>query len=336
MTLKKVVIGHDHGDIDSYVTEGERKYYLISIGKGSYFTDLWLDAASVRSSILVGRYTSVGQRVVFEIGYNHDHHMVSTYPFRDFKIRDDDVNHFYENNHYQIIIGNDVWIGEGVKILGGVHIGNGAVIGMGAVVTKDVPPYSVVVGNPARVVKYRFDKDTIQKLESIKWWNWTDEAIEAAREDMTDPVRFVDKYYKEISIPENDFTQTMDEAKNAGSMTFYFALDNDSPRPLWDKVLAAFCEAFSSNNNMTLFLEVPDSLDSVLPEEDLNKLNAFLAKCPGIVAISGDSAASTAILCHVSTYIASSCVKAIYYVDMAELLGIEVRSACDWESGLFE
>lgn len=72
-----------------------------------------------------------------------------------------------------IIIGNDVWVGSGAKILSGVTIGDGCVIGAGAVVAKSVPAYSVVVGNPGRVVKMRFDTSTIEKLMIMKWWDWS-------------------------------------------------------------------------------------------------------------------------------------------------------------------
>lgn len=78
------------------------------------------------------------------------------------------------NNIFQefkeIEIGNDVWIGQRVMIMGGVHVGNGAVIGAGAIVTKDVPPYAIVGGIPAKLIRYRFPENVIQQLEESKWW----------------------------------------------------------------------------------------------------------------------------------------------------------------------
>lgn len=77
----------------------------------------------------------------------------------------------------EIVIGNDVWVGSSVKIMPGIHIGNGAVIGAGAIVTKDVPPYAIVGGVPAKVIRFRFPDDVIMKLEESKWWNLDDEVL---------------------------------------------------------------------------------------------------------------------------------------------------------------
>lgn len=93
-------------------------------------------------------------------------------------------------------IGNDVWTGFRSTILSGVTVGDGAVIGAGAVVSRDVPPYAIVVGNPAHVVRYRFPQDQIQKLLDIKWWNWSDEKILQEQRSIMGPIdEFISKHH---------------------------------------------------------------------------------------------------------------------------------------------
>jgi len=92
------------------------------------------------------------------------------------------------------VIGNDVYIGVGAIVLSGVSIGDGAVVGAGAVVTKPVPPYAIVAGNPARLVRYRFESDTRARLQALRWWEWSDEEIrESQRWFMGDIESFLDE-----------------------------------------------------------------------------------------------------------------------------------------------
>jgi acetyltransferase-like isoleucine patch superfamily enzyme len=88
-------------------------------------------------------------------------------------------------------VGHDVWIGHGVHVRAGVTIGHGAVIGMGAVVTKDVPPYAIVVGNPAQIIRKRFADDICQRLLASKWWDYSDEILSKVAVDFTDPETFL-------------------------------------------------------------------------------------------------------------------------------------------------
>ena len=103
------------------------------------------------------------------------------------------------SNGKSVVIGNDVWIGSHVLIMGGVTINDGAIIGAGAVVTKDVPPFAVVGGTPARIIKYRFDEISIQKLEKIKWWNWSVEKIRDNAEVFSNPELFL-KNFNDIGL----------------------------------------------------------------------------------------------------------------------------------------
>ena len=92
-------------------------------------------------------------------------------------------------------IENDVFIGANVTILSGVTVGNGAVIGAGSTVVKDVPPYAVVGGCPAKIIKYRFDEDIMRKLQDIKWWNWPHEKLTEVERLFDNPNEFVNKHY---------------------------------------------------------------------------------------------------------------------------------------------
>ena len=83
----------------------------------------------------------------------------------------------YDKDDIETVLGNDVWVGANAVIMKGVNIGNGVIIGASSVVTKDIPAYSIVVGNPARVIKYRYSKDEIAWLEKLQWWNFSREKI---------------------------------------------------------------------------------------------------------------------------------------------------------------
>lgn len=129
----------------------------------------------------IGRFCSVacGAKFVFTSA-NHTLHSLSTYTFPIFfEEWGLDVKNITEawDNKGNIIVGNDVWIGYGAVILSGVTVGDGAIIGARAVVTKDVPPYTIVGGVPARQIRKRFDDETIKKLLTLQWWNWDYEKI---------------------------------------------------------------------------------------------------------------------------------------------------------------
>ena len=126
--------------------------------------------------LIIGRFCSIacGAKFLFTSA-NHTMKSLSTYPFpiffEEWGLDIKNVASAWDNKG-DIVIGSDVWIGYEAVILSGVHIGDGSIIGARAVVTKDVPPYTVVGGIPAKEIKKRFDEATIQKLQQIEWWNW--------------------------------------------------------------------------------------------------------------------------------------------------------------------
>ncbi|WP_274706788.1 DapH/DapD/GlmU-related protein [Allorhizobium sonneratiae] len=109
---------------------------------------------------------------------------------------DIDENFFRWRRDNRVVIGHDVWIGHGVTVLPGVTIGNGAVIGAGAVVSKDVAPYTIVGGVPARVIKRRFSPETAERMERLAWWNWDHQKLHDALDDFRTLTAedFLDRY----------------------------------------------------------------------------------------------------------------------------------------------
>ena len=133
--------------------------------------------------LVIGKFCSIacGAKFIFTSA-NHSLKSLSTYPFPIFfEEWDLDVTNITDawDNKGNIIIGNDVWIGYEAVILSGVTIGDGAIIGTHAVVTKDVPPYTIVGGGPAKPIRKRFDDKTIARLLELKWWDWPEERIKA-------------------------------------------------------------------------------------------------------------------------------------------------------------
>lgn len=134
-----------------------------------------------KDRLVIGKFCSIacGAKFIFTSA-NHALGSLSTYPFPIFydewALDAVNVTDAWDNKG-DIVVGNDVWIGYEAVILSGVTIGDGAIIGARAVVTKDVPPYTIVAGVPARPIRKRFDEETIARLEQLRWWDWPEDEI---------------------------------------------------------------------------------------------------------------------------------------------------------------
>ena len=186
-----------------YPREGDRQtvylkevvsYPNIEVGEWTIYNDFAADPVDFeRNNVLyhypvngdrlvIGKFCSLacGARFLFNSA-NHTLKSLSTYPFpifwgEEWGIDKSEVASAWDNRG-DIVVGNDVWIGYEAVILSGVTIGDGAIIGTRAVVTKDVPPYTIVGGVPAKPIRRRFDDAVIARLEALRWWDWDEERI---------------------------------------------------------------------------------------------------------------------------------------------------------------
>ena len=175
-----------HAELEGYNKIERNSIFVGRMGKYSYI------GADCLIFGEVGRFCSIGGNVCFLTSTHPVKDFISTHPVF-FSVKKQSgrsftkINRFneypkQEGHKYSIEVGNDVYIGYGVIIIGPVTIGNGAVIGAGSVVTKNIPPYAIVVGNPAKVLRFRFDKEQIEYLEKTRWWDKDDEWLEANAE----------------------------------------------------------------------------------------------------------------------------------------------------------
>lgn len=169
------------------------------VGRGTYISPL-----CNFSFAKIGRFCSIGRNVRIVDGWHPTRSWVSTHPAffstaRQAGFTFVEKNKFDEHRYadkerkLSVIIGNDVWIGNNVTIMAGITIGDGAVLAAGSVVVKDVPPYSVMGGVPAKLMRFRFSESEIEKLQCVRWWDWSMEMLKKERDLFSNIGLFLEK-----------------------------------------------------------------------------------------------------------------------------------------------
>lgn len=178
----------------SYFMNNNPKYKEYHVGEWTYGSPIVRKGDST-TRLEIGKYCSIASGVQILLGGEHRKDWVTTYPFTVIFPEAKGIEG-HPASKGDISIGNDVWIGLNAMILSGVQIGNGAIIGAGSVVVKNVPAYSIVAGNPAKVLGSRFPNEIIEKMEIIQWWNWShDRVIEALPLLLDNSIdKFINKY----------------------------------------------------------------------------------------------------------------------------------------------
>ncbi|QHI73914.1 hypothetical protein Ami3637_05720 [Aminipila terrae] len=272
-------------------------------------------------AIHVGAFCSIARFLTFEINENHDYLSVTTGVCDLIKSPQMRVK-----TKGSVLIQNDVWIGQSCTILGGVTIHNGAVIGSNSVVTKDVPPYSIVGGNPARIIKYRFDEETIKKLLAIQWWNWDNEQLSLRKKWFSANVSdFIDKFYPEALTNFPKYNIDLPEYK----LKYLFFPDFSEPFPIWEHVILEFCNTFKEMSDTCLILFIDQNEDSSEKLCKVEKLVKHIDSNCGIYVHCGSIQDEQAIFRHVNYYITSRGHKTIYRTCLADLNNIPIISGVD-------
>jgi virginiamycin A acetyltransferase len=151
----------------------------IIIGRFTSINGPMTDIHAMVYPVKIGAFTSIARNVTIQ-EYNHSSEKVSTYLIQKNIFQEEMINDVESKG--PIVIGNDVWIGAQSIVLSGSKIGDGAIIGANSVVTGDIPPYSIAVGSPARVIKMRFNENKINYLQDLKWWDWNLDEIKKNKE----------------------------------------------------------------------------------------------------------------------------------------------------------
>lgn len=174
---------HNNTRINSFFDIRNVSVGNYTYGKLNVFND-------TSNKLVIGNYCSIANEVMFLVGGEHSSECISTFPFKTYILQSNDFEAVSKGN---IVIDDDVWIGYGSIILSNVHIGQGAIIGAGSVVTKDVPPYAIVAGNPAKIIKYRFSEEVVKELIKIDYLKLDKEKI----------INNIDKFYCKVIDKEH-------------------------------------------------------------------------------------------------------------------------------------
>lgn len=161
----------------------------VLIGKGTYGELNVVDFGG-NAKLIINNYVSIAQHVSFILNAEHYTDHISTYPFKVKILRTQNTESFSKGN---IIVDDDVWIGYGATIMSGVHIGQGAVVAAGAIVTKDIPPYAIVGGVPAKIINYRFEDAIIKELLKVDFKMIDEHLISTYQDDLYEKLTIIEQ-----------------------------------------------------------------------------------------------------------------------------------------------
>ncbi len=317
--------------VDAY-GEGKR-FPVVTVGRNSYVEEANSHAVFDTDevySVQIGRYSALAAGIEFIVDLNHDYKKVSQGRIQGATYQRPTLT----KRKGQIIIMNDCWIGQNATIMSGVTIGNGAIVSAEAVVTRDVPSYAIVAGNPAKVIGYRFTEEQIEKLNLIRWWNWSSEKVlENASLLYGDVDEFINRHISEAieeikNIPYVDIKPIPKNNLGEEKILLYIP-DFEQDYPTYPRVLRSFIEAYAdTNHELLLYIREDQLLDEKLAIlndifEDYDEVNTY------VNLFIGNVEDERALFAQVDGYITNRDKDNVLHIDMADMFGIQCISGVD-------
>jgi virginiamycin A acetyltransferase len=228
----------------------------------------------------------------------------------------------------QIIIQNDVYIGDRVTIMSGVKIGNGAVVGAGSVVSKDIPPYAIAVGNPCKVIKYRFEPDQIEKLQLIRWWDFSIPYLMKHADMFSKNMEvFIDRFYPEAYERKQQLLDI--SLETTGRLTYLFFPDFNDQFPIWEKVLKSFCTTFTRYDDVTLLIFIQKTCCIQSQLDSLQTIVNGYKEGPDVVAFCEDVFDERRLFMRVDYFITTRNINTVRWSTYADEFNVKVLSGVD-------
>lgn len=326
-------------------SEEYQEYTMAYVGKYTYCWNTKIDNGiqyeaqndRIYYNFQIGNYNSIGNNMNLIFGRNHNIKTISTGAVQ-LMLQQKNIQLAQGlstfNQKGSIIIQNDVWIGENVTIMAGVTIGNGAVIARNSHVVKNVPPFAVVGGNPAKVIGYRYSQEQIDKLQRIQWWYWDEEKMIANADYFNEDVeRFCDTFFPAV---QSEFVQVKEKARTLKNGYFVF-IDYYENYCSYPFILESFLDCYMQNKDKELILFVRNDCEvEPLQQAVLENLNVLLREISSDKTIQcsvklmiGDRREAEQIFSKCSHYITNRTFDTVYFSCLADLFGIEVISGVD-------
>lgn len=328
--------------------KGDKEFRSLVIGENSYIFkgEIYSGTHNVSDygcqNIQIGKYSSIGAKVNFIVDMSHDYNslyqgIITEFAGSPWRKGNGQILKRIRRKG-QILIGNDVWIGNGATILGGVRIGDGAVVAADAVVVKDVPPYAIVGGNPAKVIKYRFAEEVIAKLRKIAWWNWNSFEIASRKDDMQGEVEeFANKYDAPLTLYARKSGEFIPRIANKDVPRFLYIMDFTDDFPVHTGVIQAFIEKYGQGEAELILCYYADKKEDIDMMQGVVEALQEYDTLPVLISVCGlERGDEEKVMSEADAFITNRAMNTMPLVELADRYDVKIISGGGYSGVLVE